>query len=219
MTDGPLAVPDAERAQVRAAQARFEAVIADLTDAAARRASLLPGWSVGHVLTHVARNADSHRRRAEAALDGMVVDQYPGGFPARAAEIEAGAARSARALVDDVRRTADEMEAAWSRVPADAWGQMSRDVSGRERPLSALPGRRWQELEVHVVDLDLGVGPADWDDAFVASWLPTLRDTIPSRLAPGAAPPTLGQVDARTELAWLYGRLRRPDLPDLAPWG
>ena len=219
MTDHPAGGLDEERAQVRAAQARFDAVIADLTDADARRASLLPGWSVGHVLTHVARNADSHRRRAEAALDGTVVDQYPGGYPARTAEIEAGAARPAGALVDDVRGTADELEAAWSRVPADAWGQVSRDVSGRERPLRELPGRRWQELEVHVVDLDLGVGAVDWDDAFVASSLPPLRATLPSRLAPGTAPPAAGQLDPRTELAWLYGRLRRPDLPDLAPWG
>ncbi|HEV3353003.1 MAG TPA: maleylpyruvate isomerase N-terminal domain-containing protein, partial [Acidimicrobiales bacterium] len=69
--------------------------IRDLSDDEARKPSLLPDWSVGHVLTHLARNADSHVRRADAAVAGVVVDQYPGGYDSRAAEIEAGASRPA----------------------------------------------------------------------------------------------------------------------------
>jgi maleylpyruvate isomerase len=207
-----------DRAQVCAAQGRFQAAIADLRDEEARRPSALPGWSVGHVLTHVARNADSHRRRADAAIEGRVVDQYPGGFPARTAEIDAGAARPATALVADVVASADALEAAWDRVPAGAWNQTSRDVSGKERTLRTLPARRWQELAVHVVDLGLGVSAADWDDAFVARWLEPMRTTLPGRLPAGTPAPEPGRLDARAELAWLYGRLARPDLPALGPW-
>jgi len=208
-----------DQAQVRVAQGRFQAAIAGLRDEEARRPSALPDWSVGHVLTHVARNADSHRRRADAAIEGRVVDQYPGGFPARAAEIDAGAARPAAALVADVVASADALEAAWGRVPTGAWDQTSRDVSGTERTLRTLPARRWQELAVHVVDLGLGVSAADWDDAFVARWLEPMRATLPGRLPAGASPPEPGRLDARAELAWLYGRLARPDLPVLGPWG
>ena len=38
------------------------ASIGGLTDADARGPSLLPGWTRGHVLTHLARNADGGTR-------------------------------------------------------------------------------------------------------------------------------------------------------------
>jgi maleylpyruvate isomerase len=207
-----------DRAHVRAAQERFNVVLAGLTDRDARQPSRLPDWSVGHVLTHVARNADSHRRRADAAIAGQVVDQYPGGFAGRAAEIDAGAARPAALLVADVRDSADALEAAWDRVPADAWDQRSRDVSGTVRLLRTLPARRWQELEVHGVDLGLGLDYADWDAAFVTSSLERLRPAMRARLPRGASPPAPGALDDRAELAWLYGRLQPPGMPVLRPW-
>ena len=64
-----------------------------LSDDDVRSPSLLPEWTVGHVLSHVARNADSHRERAEAAAAGEVVEQYVGGYAGRAAAIELGAVR------------------------------------------------------------------------------------------------------------------------------
>ncbi len=207
-----------DREQVRAAQERFDAAVADLTEAEARQGSRLPDWTVGHVLTHVARNADSHRRRADAAIEGRVVDQYRGGFAGRAAEIDAGARRPAAVLVEDVLESADALESAWDRVPASAWEQISRDVGGTERALRELPARRWQELEVHVVDLGLAVGYDDWDDEFVAWGLERVRPTMPARLPAGASAPSPGRLDPRAELAWLYGRLQRPDLPVLGPW-
>ena len=212
-------IPTEDLTRVADAQQRLVALITPLRDADTRRASLLAGWTVGHVLTHLARNADSHRRRADAASRGEVVDQYPGGFPARTAEIDAGAARPAAALLDDVRVSADRMDNAWRRVPPDAWGNGTRDVSGRTRPLRALPARRWQELEVHPLDLGIGVTPRDWPADFVARSLPQLRATMTDRLPDGAAPPPTGLLDEPDELAWLYGRLARPDLPVLGPWG
>ena len=67
-----------------AAQATLLAAIADLTDEVARGPSRLPGWSVGHVLTHLARNADSVVWRLEGAALGELRDQYPGGLEQRA---------------------------------------------------------------------------------------------------------------------------------------
>lgn len=207
-----------DRQHVDQAQERFLGVIADLSDSDVRHPSLLPTWTVAHVLTHVARNADSHRRRAEAAIRGEIVDQYPGGYRARVAEIDVGATRPARELVDDVRTSADAMDAAWREVPDAAWAAVTRDVSGHERPLRALPARRWQELEVHLVDLDVGVTYWDWTAAFVEHWLSQMRTTGDQRLPAGARPPEAGTLDEREELAWLYGRLNRPDLPRLTPW-
>ncbi len=213
------AAPEADLRRVGEAQQRFLDAVSGLDDADLRRPSLLPGWTVAHVLAHVAANADSHRRRADAAVRREVIDQYPGGSEGRAAEIERAAARTRAEIVDDVVTSAERMHAAWRQVPDGAWDVMSRDVSGRERPLRGLPARRWQELEVHVVDLDSGVTHRDWPADFVGVWLPALRATGERRLPAGAALPAPGMLDDRDELAWLYGRLHRRDLPELTPWG
>jgi maleylpyruvate isomerase len=104
-------------------------------------------------------------------------------------------------------------------VPSGAWSRVTRDVGGRERPLSALPGRRWQEVEVHLVDLDVGVTYEDWPDEFVARWLPLVEASEGSRIPPGQAAPDSSGLDHRLRLAWLYGRARPPGFPELAPWG
>ena len=63
-----------------------------LDDATVARSSRLPRWTVGHVPTHLARNADAHVRMLEGAAAGEITDQYEGGA-GRSAEIEAGAGR------------------------------------------------------------------------------------------------------------------------------
>ena len=65
----------------RVSHQRLEQAIAALTDEQVSRPSRLPDWSVGHVLTHIARNADSVTRRLQGAARGEIVDQYPGGLP------------------------------------------------------------------------------------------------------------------------------------------
>ena len=209
--------PAIDLARVAAAHRRCFEVVERLGDDDVRRPSLLPGWTVGHVLAHLARNADSHVRRTEAALAGEVVDQYAGGMAGRAAEIDAGAARGADALVQDVRTTAMAAEAAWRDVAPEAWAGRSRDANGQVRYLFELPGRRWQEVEVHVVDLAVGVDFHDWSDDFVAEWLPRTRERVWSAVAGDGAYPAF--ASPAEELAWLYGRLRRDDLPAPPVWG
>jgi maleylpyruvate isomerase len=199
------------------------ALVRTLDDETVRAPCRLPGWTVGHLLAHMARNADSHTLRAEAAARGEVVDQYPGGFEGRADEIDAGAGRSAADLVADLATSSARMTAAWAAAPDAAWANITRDVGGRERPLSALPGRRWQELEVHAVDLRTGPTWRDWSDDFVSVWLPRLRAEVPGRVATGVDPGEVAAqaaaaLDERDELAWLYGRLVRSDLPELRAW-
>ena len=92
--------PTDDIARVAAAQQRFDRAIAALGDSDVRRSSLCPGWTVGHVLTHVARNADSHRRRAEAAARNEMIDQYPGGYEGREAEIESRSQPLRSELID-----------------------------------------------------------------------------------------------------------------------
>ncbi len=93
--------PQADIEGCRVAHDLLRSVVADLGDAEVRRASKLPGWSVGHVLTHLARNAEAMCRRIDAAVRSEVIDQYEGGRAGRAAEIEAGANRDEAALRND----------------------------------------------------------------------------------------------------------------------
>jgi maleylpyruvate isomerase len=189
-------------------------------DQAVRQACALPGWTVGHLLTHVARNADSHVHRIDAARRGdEMVDQYPGGIPARNAAIERGSSRSAAEIVADLHDSTAWLEAAWPTVPDDVWDVRSRDGSGTVRALRELPSRRWQEVEVHRTDLAIPGAPTwrDWPDSWVRTRLPEMRASLPARLPTGAVAPT--DADAREELAWLYGRFTRADWPALGPWG
>lgn len=174
-----------------------------LTDEQARSASLLPDWTVGHVLTHVARNADSVTRRLEGAARGEIVDQYPGGYAGRAADIAGGAGRAAAELVADVRETAYRLEAVCLALPAEGWDRLTRDVSGTERPARTTVFSRWREVVVHHTDLGLGHTAAQWPDDLVAAWLPRQLDRLPRR------------TDPKALLAWTIGRSAPPDL---GPW-
>src|ERR1700679_1619038 len=85
--------------------------VASLSDAAPTQPSLLPGWSRGHVLTHLARNAEGSARLLTWARTGVPSYEYESA-DARAAEIEAGAGRPAEVLIEDVRQTAAALEEA-----------------------------------------------------------------------------------------------------------
>lgn len=195
----------------RAAQARLSVTLDTVTDSVARQRSLLPDWTVGHVLTHIARNADSVLRRIDGAIRDQIVDQYVGGFEGRAADIEAGAGRPAAALVADVRATSAALDAAWSTVPDEAWGRLTRGVGGGLAPLDAVLFGRWREVELHHADLGLGFGYRDWSEAFVAEELVRELARLPSRVADA------GQ--RRQLCAWLMDRAAGPGALELAPWG
>lgn len=187
--------------QLRAAQARLLTTTAALPDPAAP--SLLPGWTIGHLLTHVARNADSAVRRLEGAARGEIVDQYPGGPAGRAAEIEAGASRPLPELVADVRATCLAVERVAAALPPEAWPRPTRGVDGDLQPAGQVLLGRVREVEFHHVDLGAGYTPADWPEPFVTRLLATELPALPARTEPAAL------------LAWLTGRA---PAPPLTPW-
>lgn len=198
-----MPVPTRDLNCLPTAHARLLATLAHLTDDQARSPSRLPGWTVGHVITHLARNADSVTRRLAGAERGEVVDQYPGGPDGRAREIDDGASRPAAELVADLRHAQERLEAQAQAMPDDAWDGVTRDVHGTEQPAWQLPFSRWREVEVHHVDLGLGYEPADWPETLVTAWLPSVLETLPDRTEPA------------TLLAWAVGR---GEPPYLAPW-
>ena len=161
--------------------------------------SELPGWTIGYVLTHLARNADSHVRM----LAGL--DQYEGGAVGREAEIEAGAGRSAEALVADVRRSIWALEPAWA-MHAD-WDTTARRAAGTV-PMRELPFLRWREAEVHHVDLGLGIGFADISREYLRLELRRMEMLWRARRPMGltALPEAALARPPHERLAWLLGR-------------
>ena len=166
-------LPDLET--LDAATARLSATCADVDDATARRPSLLPGWSVGHVLTHVARNADGMVNLVTWAVTGDPTPMYAS-MDARNAAIEEGAGRLADVLVADVRDSAARLRARLDDLVGAGPEALDRLVlfgapppgTEPDTPAGTLPYARLRELEIHHVDLGLpSYTPADWPEAFV----------------------------------------------------
>jgi maleylpyruvate isomerase len=166
--------PDDAIVAVEEAHSLLLATVDDLSDADAARPSRLPGWSRGHVLTHLARNADGNRDMVEGAILGEERAQYPGGEQRRADDIEAGATRSAGLLVADLIASHEALVAAWRRMPDDAWTRTGLWLTVGSQPVSRGLSTRRREILVHVVDLDRGVPPRDLPADFLlddADWL------------------------------------------------
>jgi maleylpyruvate isomerase len=195
-----------------------------LTDAAAAAPSRLPGWTRGHVLTHLARNADGFRNLMHWARTGTRTPMYPS-QAARDKAIEAGAKRSAADLTADLSQSAAAFAQAAAELPAAAWAaQVER--RGEPFPAGDILRTRLSELEFHHVDLGTGYPPGDWPAEFVADALPRVAgsfagraDMTACRLVPdgwpdsflvGLASPEPPDVVVRGTpgvlLAWLSGR-------------
>jgi maleylpyruvate isomerase len=149
-----------------------------------RADSRLPGWSRGHILTHLARNADGNRNIVEGALANEERSQYPGGAEQRVSEIEAGAGRAPDVLIRDLTDSQRLLIAAWRQLPTDGWERTGVWLTAGRRNVDAGLQARRRELLVHLVDLDVGVRPDDLPDDFLAEqvdWLMKNRgsDTWP----------------------------------------
>jgi len=215
----------------------------DLTDAEAGEPSLLPGWTRGHVLTHIARNADGLTNLLTWARTGVETPMYADP-QARSADIEAGAGRPAAELLDDLKSASARFAEAVRIMPEDAWSAEVRRRVGKPFPASRVLWFRLQEVQIHHVDLDAGYSPAHWPADFVARCLDEVvrhfdrREDFPAiglhaedtdRRFPihgaEAGPVIAGPEPAL--LAWLIGRSTgdgldvEPDgpLPDLPAWG
>jgi maleylpyruvate isomerase len=134
-----------------------------LDDAGVAGPSLLPGWTRGHVLAHIARNADGLTNLLTWARTGIRTPQYPS-WQSRNDDIEAGAGRPASTHADDLRAAVDRFAGAAAEMTPAAWAVVLDTEN--PQPAARIPWRRLREVEVHHVDLAAGYGPADWPDAF-----------------------------------------------------
>ncbi len=213
--------------------------LAQLTDTEAKGQSLLPGWTRGHVLTHVARNGDAMLNLVTWARTGRETPMYVS-REKRDADIEEGASRPAASLVADVNDTHDRLIAALRDLPENAWSAPIRFGAANTSGVAALiPVLRRTEVEIHHIDLDLEYTLAHLPEDFVERLLDQVsaefstRDDAPSLLlvgtdddrrwsvgnggqeVSGPAPSLLGYLVGRTDGTGLH---TEGDLPMLGAW-
>ncbi|MFB7245637.1 maleylpyruvate isomerase family mycothiol-dependent enzyme [Streptomyces populi] len=160
--------------EIRGSVARVGARLGSLSRLQAREPSALPGWSRGHVITHLARSADAYRRLLTLARTGG----EPGPRADAAAldrALREGAERSADELVADLRGSFDRLLDEARAVPAEGWFVLVTALAGWRHPAWFTLRRCRRELETHHVDLNLGYTAADWPSGYVA-W--ALDDTV-----------------------------------------
>ncbi|HET7327264.1 MAG TPA: maleylpyruvate isomerase family mycothiol-dependent enzyme [Nocardioidaceae bacterium] len=219
--------------------------LADLTDAEAREPSLLPGWSRGHVLTHIARNADALVNLLRWARTGERAVMYPS-RAVRAADIEAGARRSVAELRADLAVSHERLREYAELLDADAWTRrVEWGADRRGDTAEFVLVLRASEVELHRTDLGMGYPPALWPAEMLVAFLPYAASDLAERAgealtlqatdtwatlelgdrAGGAAARTVEGPQAALA-AWVTGRsdghdlavVPDGDLPDIGGW-
>jgi maleylpyruvate isomerase len=211
--------------------------IDDLDDEQARGPSLLPGWTRGHVLAHLARNADALINLTVWVRTGVATPMYPS-REVRAATIEAQSGRPVDELRADIvaghGRFMDAVEALTDAEWSQTWGEPDR-----VRPAPDILAMRRTEVEVHHVDLGLDYTLAHWPEDFVEDLLGETADGLTARgtqpgftlvgnddegrwivgsggqTISGPPPALLGWLIGRTEGIGLHSD---DPLPTLEPW-
>ncbi|MCS0637358.1 maleylpyruvate isomerase family mycothiol-dependent enzyme [Streptomyces sp. LP05-1] len=167
-------------ASVQEATERLLSAVARLDDAALGRPSRLPGWTRGHLLAHVARNAD-------ALVNVLAGRPMYISAEARDADIERDARRPLDEQLADLRESADRVRRA-GEAPAD-WERTVELRNGVTDRAARLPFRRLVEVEIHHVDLDVGYELEDLPAAFTEREISFLADRFSGN--PAVAPARL----------------------------
>ncbi|HET6627538.1 MAG TPA: maleylpyruvate isomerase family mycothiol-dependent enzyme [Nocardioidaceae bacterium] len=197
------------------ATSRYLEALTVLTDEDARAPSLLPGWSRGHVVTHLARNADGLANLLIWARTGVETPQYPS-WEQRNLDIDSGADRSAAELLEDSVTAADRFLEEASRMSGDAWDRPVRTLSSsRMFPARDVLRSRRTEVEVHHADLGTGYSPADWPADFTAMLIGRVQDDR-------ADGPSMVLSSTDVDGLWKLGQGQGPEIrgtaADLAWW-
>lgn len=177
--------PTEASTEIAAATARLLSTVRLMSDDDVAGPSLLPDWTRGHVLTHIARNADGLRNLLEGAAAGVERTAYPS-REARTADIEAGARRPIKDQLADIEAAHERFVDTVAATPSSAWEfVLSWGTAGQRRAAREVLDARLREVAIHHVDLNAGYDFADWPPEFA---LLVLRSALPAFEARGLTP-------------------------------
>ncbi|MBM3689753.1 MAG: maleylpyruvate isomerase family mycothiol-dependent enzyme [Actinobacteria bacterium] len=182
--------------------------------------SNLPDWTRGHVLAHIAGNAEGLGRRARSMSDAVPRSMYES-LESRSGDIAWRSRRTVAQHAQALASTQADFAYDLAGIPADRAGDDMEIRLGLMVRIGDLPLLRLQEICVH--HADLGVSTYDWSNwppALVAWMLPRItasfaaREGFPvgwvevegARISVGPDPTTGVSGGATEVVAWLVGR-------------
>lgn len=183
---------------MREGTAHLLGIVGKLGDEAFAEPSALAGWTRGHVVGHVARNAEALHRLTAWAATGEETPMYAD-REQRAAEIERSAGLPPATLRDDLARTAEVLDGALAALTPEQWQAQVRSALGRAIPAAEVPWMRIREVWLHAVDL--GAAVDDLPDGVVD----LLLDDVTAALSTKDGCPALELVAFDRERAWRLG--------------
>lgn len=129
--------------------------------------SLLPDWTRGHVVAHLALNAEALAAVLRGLGEGKVVPMYAS-QEARDGDIAKLGAAEPEALRSRLLGAVTDFSDALLLVPDEAWETEIERTPGSETTFkaAAILGMRHREVEIHHADLGLGYSHADWPSSF-----------------------------------------------------
>lgn len=161
-------------------------------------ASLLPGWTRGHVVAHLALNGEGLLRALRSLSTDEVASIYDSD-EARDADIEALATCAPERLRARIATTSREAAALFRGLSeADLDREVPRVPGGPTLLVGDIPLARRREVEIHHADLGLGYTYDDWPPDFCSA----LLDAVTIDQA-GAGPFTVCAEDIDGE--WAVG--------------
>lgn len=201
------------------ANQRLVRTVDALDDATFSEPSLLPDWSVGHVVAHLALNGEA----LAGALDGVARGTGKAMYAsqeARDGDIAALAVASPSDLRSRLMASTELFDRTRSEVPDDKWETVIDRTPGRPAlTAGSTVLMRVREVEIHHADLGVGYTAADWPPAFSILLLDSMRKRdwpAPFRVHPsdlaqswsyGDGDPATTVSGSASDLAWwLTGR-------------
>lgn len=137
--------------------AHLTASVTNLDESAVAAPCGLPGWTRGHLLTHLARNADGLRRVLLSVRSGEHISMYSSST-ARDADIAAGAKRPEGVIVEDFHLSTQAFAAEVALITEAQWAkpvQLSTVTGPSTVSARSVLEMRLREVEIHHVDLDV----------------------------------------------------------------
>ncbi|MGI8576658.1 MAG: maleylpyruvate isomerase N-terminal domain-containing protein [Nocardioidaceae bacterium] len=134
--------------------------LAPLTDDDFRAPSLLPRYTRGHVVTHVANKSKAHVLLVGGPAADEIRQLHPDGYDADLAA-GLGASRSAAELRFDLAGCLELLEATWDTLDDTHWNRQGIMAAG-PRTMAEIVAHHLRNVEVHNVDLGIGHQPSDW---------------------------------------------------------
>ncbi|MBM7520585.1 maleylpyruvate isomerase family mycothiol-dependent enzyme [Nocardioides nitrophenolicus] len=158
-------------AALDAATGRLLATARALPAAAWSAPSLCAGWTRGHVLAHLALNAEGLAGVLRGYRDGTPVTMYSSD-EARDGDIAVLATATPQEilarLVAGSARLAEVLDVAAGLAPGSTF---ERTPGGQPMPADAVPHLRLREVEIHHADLGAGYTASDWPPTTALSFL------------------------------------------------